>query len=153
MKAHLIRIAVIVLAVVGSQPATPVAARPNDPDSTLVTLLRQPGYTFARNYVDPLDELCPACVFEPVTDQSVPWRSTEAPSLLRTVVDAVTSAGFHTPEMRIATKNCRTDLWMIHFALVSACIAAQQELSCKTRGRQRATKRFGNAPSLILLVA
>ena len=59
MKVHLIRIAMIVLAVVGALPATPVAARPKDPDSFQVTLLRQPDCHFGTNFVDPLDGLCP----------------------------------------------------------------------------------------------
>ena len=129
MKAHLIRIAVVVLAVVGSQPATPIAARPNDPDSTLVTLLRQPDHTVARNYVDPLDELCPACVSELVTDQPIPWRSTETLSSLRTVVDAATTAGQYTSEMLIAAMNAQGGLWMVRSAFVGACVALDMKNS------------------------
>jgi hypothetical protein len=123
MKVHLIRIAMIVLAVVGALPATPVAARPKDPDSFLVTLLRQPDCYFGTSFVDPLNGLCPAGVPELATDQPIPWHSTEALSLLRTAVDAATSTGTYTLEMLIATMNARIGLWMIESASVGPCAA------------------------------
>jgi hypothetical protein len=123
MKAHLIRIAVIVLAAFGSQPATPAAARPKDPDSFLVTLLRQPDCYFGTDFVDPLDGLCPAGAPELATSQPTSWRSAEALRQMRTAVDAVTSAGYCTLEILMATTNGRTGLWTVESTIVGACVA------------------------------
>ena len=53
MKAHLIRIAVLALAIGSLLLATPVAARPKDPDSFLVMLTRQGGCNFRTSFGDP----------------------------------------------------------------------------------------------------
>ena len=60
MKVHLIRIAVLVLAIVSPLLATPVAARPKDPDSFLVTPPPQGGCNLRTSFGDPpLNRLCP----------------------------------------------------------------------------------------------
>ena len=53
MKVHLIRTAVLVLAIVSPLLATPVAARPKDPDSFQVTSTPQGGCNFRTSFGDP----------------------------------------------------------------------------------------------------
>ena len=105
MKVHLIRIAVIVLAVIGPLSATPVAARPKDPDSFLVTPPQQGGCNFRASFGDPLTGLCPPDSPELATTQTVSQRPADAQGLLRNAVAAVTSAGAlqYTLEMRTTT--------------------------------------------------
>ena len=107
MKVHLIRIAVIVLAVIGPLSATPVAARPKDPDSFLVTPVRQGGCNFGTSFGDPRTGLCPADLPELAANQPVSQRPAEAQSLLRNAVDAVARAGslHYTLEMRTTRRT------------------------------------------------
>jgi hypothetical protein len=108
MKVHLIRIAVIALAIVSPLPATPVAARPKDPDSFQVTPPQPGGCNFGTSFGDPpLNRLCPAGSDEPATTQSVSQRPAEAQRLLRTAVRAVTRAGSlqYTPAMWTTMTN------------------------------------------------
>jgi hypothetical protein len=107
MKVPLLRIAVLVLAIVSPLLATPVAARPKDPDSFLVTPVRQGGCNFGASFGDPpLNRLCPAGSSELATNQTVSQRPAEAQKPLRTVVSTVTHAGTqqYPLEMRTATK-------------------------------------------------
>ena len=79
MKVHLIRIAVIALAVVGPLLATPVAARPKDPDSFLATAPRQNGCNSRMSFGDPpRTGLCPSVLPELATNQPVSWHPAEA---------------------------------------------------------------------------
>jgi hypothetical protein len=115
MKVHLIRIAVIVLAVIGPLSATPVAARPKDPDSFQVTPPRQGGCNFGTSFGDPpLTRLCPSSSSELAANQPVSQRPAEAQRVVRTAVSTVTSAGAlqypHPPDMRTAT-NIRGGSW------------------------------------------
>ena len=89
MKVHPIRIAVVVLAVVEPLLATPVAARPKDPNSFQVTPIRQGDCTFGASFGDPRNGLCPSDLLELDTNQSVSWRRTADQSLL---CDAVAAA-------------------------------------------------------------
>jgi hypothetical protein len=120
MKVHLIRIAVIVLAVIGPLSATPVAARPKDPDSFLVTSGQQGKCSFSASFGDPLAGLCPAGSPEVATNQPVSQRPAEARGLLRNAVDAVTSAGAlqYTLEMRTMTTTVSGGLWMAQSTFV-----------------------------------
>ena len=81
MKVHLIRIAVVVLAVVEPLLATPVAAGPKDPDSFQVTPIRQGDCTIGASFGDPRNGLCPSDLLELDTNQSVSWRPTADQSL------------------------------------------------------------------------
>ena len=113
MKVHLIRIAVLVLAVVSPLLATPVAARPKDPDSFLVTPVRQGGCNFRTSFGDPpRTGLCPSGSPELTATQPVSQRPAEAQRLLRDAVAAVTRAGAlqYTLEMRTTT-NIRGGSW------------------------------------------
>ena len=112
MKVHLIRIAVIVLALVGPLSATPVAARPKDPDSFQVTPPQQGGCNFRASFGDPLTGLCPADSPELAANQSVSQRPAEVQSLLRNAVSTVTRAGApqYPLEMR-TTMNVSGGLW------------------------------------------
>jgi len=112
MKVHLIRIAVIVLALVGPLSATPVAARPKDPDSFQVTPPQQGGCNFRASFGDPLTGLCPADSPELAANQSVSQRPAEVQSLLRNAVSTVTRAGTlqYPLEMR-TTMNVSGGLW------------------------------------------
>jgi len=105
MKVHLIRIAVLVLALVGPLSATPVAARPKDPDSFQVTPPQQGGCNFRASFGDPLTGLCPADSPELATTQPVSWRPAEVQSLLRNAVSTMTRARSlqYTLEMRTTT--------------------------------------------------
>ena len=67
MKVHLTRIAVIALAIIGPLLATPAAASPKDPDSFLVTPLRQGDCYFGASFGDPLSGPCPFDVPELAT--------------------------------------------------------------------------------------
>jgi hypothetical protein len=113
MKVHLLRIAVIALAVVSPLLATPVAARPKDPDSFQVTPPRQDGCNFSTSFGDPFTGLCPPESPGLATNQPASWRPAEAQSLLRHAVDAVTlaSALQYTLEMQTTTTNIRGGLW------------------------------------------
>jgi hypothetical protein len=93
MKGHLTWIAVIVLAVVGPLLATPVAARPKDPDSLQVTSVRQGGCNIRVSFGDPLNGLCPSGARTLTASQPISWHPTEAQKLLRDASSAVTSAG------------------------------------------------------------
>ena len=94
MKVHLIRIAVLVLAIVSPLLATPVAARPKDPDSFLVTSTPQGGCNFRTSFGDPpLNRLCPAGSAQLAVAQTVSQRPAEAQQPLRIAVPAVTRAG------------------------------------------------------------
>ncbi len=94
MKVHLIRIAVLVLAIVSPLLATPVAARPKDPDSFLVTPTPQGGCNFRTSFGDPpLNRLCPSGSPELTANQTVSRRPAEAQQPLRTAVPTVTRAG------------------------------------------------------------
>jgi len=105
MKVHLIRIAVIALTVVGPLSATPVAARPKDPDSFQVAPIRQSGCNFRASFGDPLNGLCPSDSPELATTQPVSWSPAKAQRLLRNAANAVASAGAlqYTLEMRTTT--------------------------------------------------
>ncbi len=105
MKAHLTRIALIVLALVGPLLATPVAARPKDPDSFQVTPLRQGGCNVRASFGDPLPWLCLSGLPELATIQPVSERPAEAQGLLRNASHAVTSAGSlqYALDMRMTT--------------------------------------------------
>ena len=94
MKVHLIRIAVLVLAIVSPLLATPVAARPKDPDSFLVTPTPQGGCNFRTSFGDPpLNRRCPSGSSELAANQTVSRRPAEAQQPLRTAVPTVTRAG------------------------------------------------------------
>jgi hypothetical protein len=105
MKVHLIRIAVILLALVGPLLATPVAARPKDPESFQVTPLRESDCYFGATFGDPLTGLCPSGLPELATTQPVSQRPAEAQGLVRAAVSTDTSAGSlqYTPNMRTTT--------------------------------------------------
>ena len=106
MKVHLIRIAVIALAIVSPLLATPVAARPKDPDSFQVTPIRQGGCNLRTSFGDPpLNRRCPSGSPELTTIQTVSRRPAEAQKPLRTTMPAVTHAGApqYTLEMRTTT--------------------------------------------------
>ena len=106
MKVHLIRIAVLVLAIVSPLLATPVAARPKDPDSFLVTPTPQGGCNFRTSFGDPpLNGRCPSGSPELTTIQSVSHRPAEAQTPLRNAVPTVTSTGApqYPLEMRTTT--------------------------------------------------
>ena len=90
MKVHLIRIAVILLALVGPLAATPAAARPKDPDSFQVTPSQQGGCNFSTSFGDPLTGLCPAGSPELAATQPVSPRPAAAQNVTawaRTEVD------------------------------------------------------------------
>ena len=129
MKVYIIRIAVIVLAVVGSLPATPVAARPKDPDSFLVTPIPKDGCSFMASFGDPLNGLCPSGLPELATIQTVSQRPAEAQGLLRNAAAAVTSAGSlqYTLEMRTTTTNISGGSWTAQSTFVGD-YAAPDEL-------------------------
>lgn len=93
MNVHLIRIALIVLAVVGPLLATPVAASPKDPDSFQGTPIGQGECSTITSFVDPLTGLCPSGLPELVTNQLVSSGLAETQRLLPNAVDAVTGAG------------------------------------------------------------
>ena len=94
MKVHLIRIAVLVLAIVSPLLATPVAARPKDPDSFLVTPPPQGGCNLRTSFGDPpLNRLCPAGSAQLAVAQTVSQRPAEAQQPLRTAVSTVTRVG------------------------------------------------------------
>ena len=108
MKVHLIRIAVLVLAIVSPLLATPVAARPKDPDSFLVTPTPQGGCNFRTSFGDPpLNGLCPSGSPELAVVQSVSRRPAEAQRPLRNAVATVTRTGApqYPLEMRTTTTN------------------------------------------------
>jgi hypothetical protein len=106
MKVHLIRIAVIVLAVAGPLLATPVAARLKDPDSFQVMPPWQDGCSFGTSFGDPpLTRLCPVGSSKLATTQPVSQRPAEAQRLPRKAVHAVARAGalHYTLDMRTTT--------------------------------------------------
>ena len=106
MKVHLIRIAVLVLAIVSPLLATPVAARPKDPDSFQVTPTPQGGCNVRTSFGDPpLNRLCPAGSAQLAAAQTVSRRPAEARKPLRTAVSTVTRAGAqqYLLEMRTST--------------------------------------------------
>ena len=81
MKVHLIRIAVLVLAVVSPLLATPVAARPKDPDSFLVTPVRQRWLQRQDEFRgSTAQRLCPSGSPELTANQPVSRRPAEAQS-------------------------------------------------------------------------
>ena len=106
MKVHLIRIAVLVLAIVSPLLATPVAARPKDPDSFQVTSTPQGGCNFRTSFGDPpLNRLCPAGSAQLAEAQTVSRRSAEAQQPLRTAVSTVTRAGAQQYPQELRTTN------------------------------------------------
>ena len=114
MKVHLIRIAVLVLAIVSPLLATPVAARPKDPDSFLVTSTPQGGCNFRTSFGDPpLNRRCPPGSPELTANQTVSRRPAEAQQPLRTAVPTVTRAGAqqYPQEMRRPSTNVSGGSW------------------------------------------
>jgi len=113
MKVHLIRIAVLALAVIGLLSSMPVAAKPKDPDGFQVTPPRQGGCNFRASFGDPLTGLCPSDLPELATAQPVSQRPAEAQRLLRNAADVITSAGSlrYTLDMRTTTTNIRGGSW------------------------------------------
>ena len=106
MKVHLIRIAVLVLAIVSPLLATPVAARPKDPDSFQVTSTSQGGCNFRTSFGDPpFNRLCPAGSSQLAVAQTVSRRPAEAPKPLRTAVSTVTRAGAQQYPLAMRTTN------------------------------------------------
>ena len=106
MKAHLIRIAALVLAIVSPLLATPVAARPKDPDSFLVTPLGQRDCNFGASFGDPpVTGLCPSDSPELTANQSVSQRPAEAQRLLRNAAATVTRAGAPQYPQEMQTTN------------------------------------------------
>jgi hypothetical protein len=105
MKVHLIRITVIVLALGGSLLATPVAARPKDPDSFQVTPIQRGGCYFGASFGDPPIGLCPADLPELAANRAGSRRPATAQEVLHNAADAVTSAGAlqYALEMRTTT--------------------------------------------------
>jgi hypothetical protein len=106
MKVHLIRIAVLVLAIVSPLLATPVAARPKDPDSFQVTPPPRGGCNLRTSFGDPpLNRRCPAGSAQLAVAQTVSQRPAEAQQPLRTAVSTVTRAGApqYPLEMRTTT--------------------------------------------------
>ena len=93
MKVHLIRITVIVLALGGSLLATPVAARPKDPDSFQVTLIQRGGCYFGASFGDPPIGLCPADLPELAANRAGSRRPATAQEVLHNATDAVTRTG------------------------------------------------------------
>ena len=129
MNVHLIRIVVIVLAIVGPLLATPVAARPKDPDSFQMTPPRQGGCNFRASFGDPLTGLCPSDLPELATAQPVSQRPAEAQRLLRNAADVITSAGSlrYTLDMRTTTTNISGGSWTAQSTFVGD-YAAPDEL-------------------------
>ena len=107
MKAHLIQIAVIVVTVVGPLLATPVAATPTDPDSFLVTPIRQGDCYFGASFGDPRNGLCPSDLPQLVTNQPGSSRPASAGRLQRNAAAAATPAGSlqYTLEMQMTTNT------------------------------------------------
>jgi len=94
MRVRLIRIAVLVLAIVSPLLATPVSARPKDPDSFLATPIPRGGCSFRTSFGDPpLNRLCPAGSSRLAIARTVSRRPAEAQKPLRTAAPAVTRAG------------------------------------------------------------
>ena len=136
MKVHLIRIAVLVLAIVSPLLATPVAARPKDPDSFQVTSTPQGGCNFRTSFGDPpLNRLCPAGSAQLAVAQTVSRRPAEAQQPLRTAVSTVTRAGApqYPQEMRTTTnvsdgsaaaKSTSVRDYAVPDALRGACVGA-----------------------------
>ena len=105
MKVHLIRIAVLALAVIGLLSSTPVAARPKDPDSFQVAPIRQDGCNFRASFGDPLNRLCPAGSSQLAVAQTVSRRPAEAQKPLRTAVSTVTRADAQQYPLEMRTTN------------------------------------------------
>jgi hypothetical protein len=129
MKVHLIRIAALVLAVVSPLLATPAAARPKDPNSFLVTPVRQGGCNVRTSFGDPpRTGLCPAGSSKLAANQPVSQRPGAAQSLLRNADDAIASAGSlqYTLEMRTTTTNIRGGSWTAKSTLVGDYAASDR---------------------------
>jgi hypothetical protein len=108
MKVHLIRIAVIALAIVSPLLATPVAARPKDPDSFQMTLPQPGGCNFGTSFGDPpLIRPCLPGSSEPAATQPVSQRPAAARRLVHAAVSAVARAGSlqYTPDMWTTMTN------------------------------------------------
>jgi hypothetical protein len=120
MKVHLIRIAVLVLAVVSPLLATPAAARPKDPDSFLVTPVRQGGCNVRTSFGDPpLTGLCPTGSSELAANQPVSQRPAEAQRLPRHAAAVThTDSLQYALEMRTTTTNVRGGSWTAKSTLV-----------------------------------
>jgi hypothetical protein len=106
MKVHLIRTAILVLAIVSPLLATPVAARPKDPDSFQVTPPPQGGCNFRTSFGDPpLNGRCPSGSPELTANQTVSRRPVETQKPLRTTVSTVTRAGAPQYPQEMRTTN------------------------------------------------
>jgi len=149
MNVQLIRIVVIVLAIVGPLLATPVAARPKDPDSFQMTPPRQGGCNFGTSFGDPpLNRLCPAGSSQLVVAQTVSRRPAEAQKPLRTAVSTAVRNGAqqYPQEMRTtnvsggssSAKSTFVGDYAVPDALRGACVGAAR---CRSTADTSTTQR------------